>query len=81
MLDGDSRELLDAGEPHHTLDGDSAVRPDGTPVLGLGESTESGVARQHEGAGLVAFRFEDGADDDVDERVHMGVFLGVFLGG
>ena len=81
MLDGAGRELLDAGEPHHTLDSDGAVRPDGTPVLRLGEGGEGRVARQHEGGRLVAVLFEDGADEDVDERVHIFFYLGVFLGG
>ena len=81
MLDGHGRELLDAGEPHHTLNGDGAVGPDHTPVLGLGDSTEGGVAGQHEGAGLVGVRLDDGADEDVDEGGHLVFYLGVFLGG
>ena len=74
MLDGAGRELLDAVEPHHTLDGDGAVRPDRTPVLGLGESGESLVEGHHEGDDLVALLFDEGADDEVGDGLHLVFF-------
>lgn len=76
MLDGDGGELLDGREPHHTLDGDGAVGPDLTPVVGLGESPDRGVAGHHEVDDLVAVLFEERADDDVGDGIHIGVFSG-----
>ena len=74
MLDGAGRELLNAFEPHHTLDGDRAGGPDITPVLAFGQGGESRVVVHHEGDDLVAFRFDDGADDEVGDGLHMVFF-------